>query len=256
MAASTHGGGSTVEPTPRVAAHNVQRERRHAWRGAIGSVESGQHRIRGGGGTHRLALRGQIGSEHAIIQHGVHRRFHRGGFCFQPQRMAQQHRRAEDRRVRIGDALAGDVRGRTMDRLVDADRTGFAERGRGQQAQRAGQHRRLIGEDVAEHVLGDDHVVLARLGQQVHRHRIDQLVFQCHVRELLAPDACRHVTPQARGFQHVGLVHAGHVAATLLRQTERTAQHALDLGHGVAAQVAGAVGIAGLVAEVDAAAPP
>ncbi|KAG1377117.1 hypothetical protein G6F60_015339 [Rhizopus arrhizus] len=110
-----------------------------------------------------------------------------------------------------------------MDRLVDADCARFAQRRRRQQAQRAGQHRGLIGEDVAEHVLGDDHVVLARLGQQVHGHRINQLVFQCHVREFLAADACGHVTPQARGFQHGGLVHRGDLATALLRQAEGTA---------------------------------
>jgi hypothetical protein len=49
---------------------------------------------------------------------------------------------------------------------------------RRQQAQRAGQHRGLVGEDVAEHVLGDDHVEGARLGDQVHGHGIHQLVFQ------------------------------------------------------------------------------
>src|SRR2546427_7166992 len=38
----------------------------------------------------------------------------------------------------------------------------FAEGGRRQQSQRAGEHRRLVGEDIAEHVLGDQHVEVAR----------------------------------------------------------------------------------------------
>ena len=87
----------------------------------------------------------------------------------------------------------------------------------------------------------------------MHGHRIDQLVLQGDVREFLAADPRSDITPQARGLQHVGLVHRGDLAAAGLRQPERGAHDALDLAHAVAAQVAGAIGSAGLLTEIDAA---
>ncbi len=79
------------------------------------------------------------------------------------ERVTQQHRDAEDRAVRIRDALAGDVRRGAVDRLVQAALR-VAERRRGQHAERARQHRGFVGEDVAEHVLGDQHVEVAAAG--------------------------------------------------------------------------------------------
>ncbi len=58
-----------------------------------------------------------------------------------------------------------------------------AQRGGRQQPQGARQHRRLVGENVAEHVFGDDHVEIARPPQQVHRGRIHQHVLEAHVRK-------------------------------------------------------------------------
>ena len=61
----------------------------------------------------------------------------------------------------LRDALAGDVGRRAVDRLVQAE-LALAERGARQHAERAGEHRGLVRQDVAEHVLGDDHVEAAR----------------------------------------------------------------------------------------------
>ena len=44
------------------------------------------------------------------------------------------------------------------------------------------QHRGLVGQDVAEHVFGRDHVEVPRPAQQVHRHGVDQHVLVDHVR--------------------------------------------------------------------------
>ena len=108
--------------------------------------------------------------------------------------------------IGIGDALAGDVGRRAVDRFVQPARA-VAERGRGQQAERAGQHRGLVGQDVAEHVLGDRHVEVARAADQVHRRRVDQHVLELHVGKLVAHRrASRDLAPQARGLEHVGLV--------------------------------------------------
>ncbi len=105
---------------------------------------------------------------------------------------------------------AGDVRRRAVDRFVQAAAT-VAQRGRRQQAERAGQRGGLVGEDVAEQVLGDHHVVAVRLGQQQHRHRVDQLVLDRHV-GIVGGDALHRAAPQPRGFQHVGLVDRGDMA--------------------------------------------
>ena len=43
---------------------------------------------------------------------------------------------------------------------------------------------RDVGEDVAEQVVGDDHVEVLRLGDQEHRGRVDVLVLGGDVREL------------------------------------------------------------------------
>src|SRR3546814_17455787 len=67
------------------------------------------------------------------------------------------------------------------------------------------------------------------------------------IRELLAGNAGGDLPPQARGFQHVGLVDRDHVAAALAREPAGTAHDALDLRHAVRAQVARAVGVALLV---------
>ena len=64
---------------------------------------------------------------------------------------------------------------------------------------------------------------------------------QGHVGVLLA-DFGDHVLPQLEGFEHIGLVHAGHALATLLRGLEGDVGDALDLGTGVAHGVEGFLG--------------
>ena len=131
----------------RVAAHRYA-----ASCDALARSSAGQH---GRGHGARAGLAAEIGRELAAFDDRIDGAFDRNRFGFEAERMAQQQRGAEDRAAGIGDALAGDVGRRAVDRLVQADAS-VAERSRRQQAQRAGQHRRLVGEDVAEHVLGDD----------------------------------------------------------------------------------------------------
>ena len=61
------------------------------------------------------------------------------------------------------------------------------ERGARQHAQRAGEHRRLVAEDVAEHVLGQDHVELRGSRHQLHRGVVDQHVLE---RDVARPRPC------------------------------------------------------------------
>ena len=59
-----------------------------------------------------------------------------------------------------------------------------SERSAREHPDRAGQHRRLVAEDVAEHVLGHDHLEVPRRGDQLHRGVVDQQVLELDVGEL------------------------------------------------------------------------
>jgi hypothetical protein len=87
----------------------------------------------------------------------------------------------------------------------------------------------------------------------VHGHGIDQLMLDLHVGKFLARHARGHVAPQSRGFQHVGLVHRGELAASRARELAGATHDAFHFDHAVAAQVAGVIRAALLVAEIDAA---
>ena len=63
--------------------------------------------------------------------------------------------------------LACNVGGGAVDRLVEAG-GGIADGGGWQQADGAGDHARLIGENVAEHVLSNHHVELAGVFHELH----------------------------------------------------------------------------------------
>ena len=139
-----------------------------------------------------------------------------------------------------------------MDRFVKAATT-VADGRRRQHAERACQHRGLVRQDVAEQVLGQDDVEIARSADQVHCGRVDQHVFECHIREFIAHQPCGHFAPQARSLQHVRLVDLRDVPATPAREAPGNASDALDLSHGIGTLVHGAVRLARLAAEIQAA---
>ena len=56
-----------------------------------------------------------------------------------------------------------------------------AQRGGRQEANRAGEHRGFVGEDVAEEVASHDDVKLARVAHELHRRVIDQQMGQRNV---------------------------------------------------------------------------
>ncbi len=82
----------------------------------------------------------------------------------------------------------------------------LVQRGRRQHADRTGQHRGLIGQDVAEHVAGDHHVELLGRLDQLHRGIVDQHVAKLDIRVILA-HLDHHIAPQLGAFEHVHLVH-------------------------------------------------
>ena len=101
--------------------------------------------------------------------------------------------------------------------------------GRGREhAQAAGEHRRLVGQDVAEQVLGDQDVEHCRAADEEHRARVHELMVDVDVGELRA-DLVDDLAPKPRGGQHVRLVHAGQAAAAALRQLHGEPDDAPDL---------------------------
>ena len=89
-------------------------------------------------------------------------------------------------------------------------------------------HRTEIGDDIAEHITGDDHIEVSGTAQQVHGGRIDQHVLQRHVRIVLA-DLHDDLAPEPGDREHVGLIDRSELAAAQTGRFERHARHALDL---------------------------
>jgi len=117
----------------------------------------------------------------ARLAQGRHdRRFQRAGQLGPAERQLEHHRHGQDGPGRIGGAAAGQVGGRPVDRLVE--RGAFAERGRGQQADRSRHHADLVAQDVAEQVLGEDHVEAVGSLQQLEGGRVHVAVLQLDVR--------------------------------------------------------------------------
>eukprot|EP00754_Rhynchopus_humris_P012258 Rhum_TRINITY_DN14277_c21_g1::Rhum_TRINITY_DN14277_c21_g1_i1::g.77900::m.77900 len=139
--------------------------------------------------------------------------------------LQHQHRRADHRRgVRVARAREGGggaVR-RLEDGVVVADVAGRRE------AESADHLRGEVGEDVAEHVLGHDDVVLLRSTQHEHALRVDVRLLQGDAR-VVSGDAARRLDHEsARLAQDVRLVDNGdRLPAVLLRVLEGTADDVL-----------------------------
>ena len=123
--------------------------------------------------------------------------------------------------------------------LVEIDLA--ADGGRGQHAERAGDDAGLVGEDVAEEVLGEHDVEVARDVHDVHRHGVDELMFERDV-GIVFRDLGDGGAPELRDFEDVGLVDGGDFVAALAGELEGDAGYADDFGLGVAHGVDGFVG--------------
>ena len=156
------------------------------------------------------------------------------GLLLAAERVAEHERDGEDRADRVRDLLAGDVGRGAVNGLVQA-RDGrlavwdTAERRGGEKTERAGDDGGLVGENVAEEVLGcegkdpvsrrgvlssreqgrrteNDAVELARVGADDHRGRVDERVVELDVGELGGHDVCDDAAPEPARGEHVGLV--------------------------------------------------
>src|ERR1700681_2878554 len=129
-----------------------------------------------------------------------------------------------------------------MNRFVEADRASDA--GRSEQAERSYDSTGLIGEDVAEHVFGEDDVELGGLEDERHGGRV-----HIHVGELdigkIAGDTSDDFAPETRALQNIRLVDGEQPPAAGAREFKCDAGDALDLrltvAHGVE-RVACAIG--------------
>ncbi len=128
-----------------------------------------------------------------------------------------------------------------MDGFVEAD-AAFTEAGRGQHAEGAGDLGGLVGQDVAEHVAGDDDVEATRVPNQEHRAGVHQLVSELDV-GIVRCDAVDDLQPQLRNLEDVGLVHMGQMFAANASGLETHPGDALDLVLVVNHRIARAHGI-------------
>ena len=114
-----------------------------------------------------------------------------------------------------------------MNRLVQAART-IAQRSGRQHADRSGELGGLVGEDIPEHVGGHDHIELSGRAHELHGRIVHEHVGERHVR-IVRRHRMHRLPPEARGLQHVRLVHACDPAVALLRHGKSGTGDALDL---------------------------
>ena len=127
-----------------------------------------------------------------------------------------------------------------------------ADGSRGQQPQGAGNHRSFVGDDVAEHVLGQDHVELARVEDDLHGRVVHEQEIEGHA-GVLGGYALHGFAPEPGGFQHVGLIDEGELVAAGFGSPEGPVGNAQDFVAVVGAVVVGAGAVLGaaLFAEVN-----
>lgn len=125
-----------------------------------------------------------------------------------------------------------------MDRLIDTINLGLAIRhtsqtGTGQQSQRTRNNTGLVRNDVAKEIARDDDTIqLARVLDHEHSRRVNQMVTQLQLRELLGHDLRNNLAPKSAGREHIGLVQTPHWQGrvTLQREVAGKTRDALNLG--------------------------
>ena len=151
------------------------------------------------------ALGVNIRGAQALIQHPAHGPFNLPGKSGLAQRITQHERQGEYGGERIGLILAGDIRGRAVHGFIQPE-SAAGQRGRGQHADRAGQHGRQIRQNIAKQIGRDDHIKLFGLAHQLHRGIIDIQMPQFNA-GIIRRDAADGLAPELGGLQHIGLVH-------------------------------------------------
>ncbi|MPN47133.1 hypothetical protein SDC9_194733 [bioreactor metagenome] len=124
-----------------------------------------------------------------------------------------------------------------MNRLVKSFRI-VSEAGRGDQADRAGKLACFVGENIAEHVFGGDHIELGRVFDQLHGAVVDQHVGIFHLK-IVFPHSVKDFSPEPRGVQNIGLVNRCKFFPSLHGKREGHPGNPLDLFFGINHAVTG-----------------
>ena len=182
---------------------------------------------------------GDVARAPALVEHALHGGLDPAGLLGAVERIGEEHGRREDLRKRVGDTLASDVGCRARRGLEE--RHAIAQARGGEHTERARDLRGLVGEDVAEHVLGHHNVKVGRAVDELHGGVVDQQVLKLHVGVLGVVHAVHHLAPHAGGLQHVALVHARHLVAALAGGLKGLARDALHLVLAILHHVVGAL---------------
>src|ERR1035438_10189186 len=118
-----------------------------------------------------------------------------------------------------------------MHRFIKTDASSDASRR--EQSERSHDSAGLVGQDVAEHVLGEDDVEFGGLEDERHGGRV-----HIHVRKLdigkIAGDASYDFTPKPRALQNIRLIDREQALAAGLSELKGDAGNALDLRFAIA----------------------
>src|SRR6478672_10180399 len=183
---------------------------------------SGGDRVADLGGTAR-------GAGGAVGQVGDDRVLDGGGRVGVPE-VVKQQRRGQDRRGGVRLLLPGDVGGRAVHGLEHGGRGAVRVDVPGRrEPDAAGDRGGEVGDDVAEEVVGDDHVEARRVGGHEDRGRVDVQVVDADL-GVLPRHLADQAAPDRPGVdQHVGLVDQGQLLArAALGAGERVADDPLD----------------------------
>ena len=142
-----------------------------------------------------------------------------------------------------------------MDRLVQA-KGALCQRSRRQHTDGAGDHRRLVRQNIAKDVGSDNHIKLVGIAHQLHSAVVHIHIGHLHL-GVIRLGLFYDLTPQAGAVQHIGFVHAGQPLVPLHRVLKTGLDNALDLRVSVALRIIRAhhavLLISAAVAEVNAA---
>ena len=117
-----------------------------------------------------------------------------------------------------------------MHGFVEAGHAGSAERGRWQHADRAGQHRGLVRQDIAEQVACEDDVELLWRAHQFHGAGIGIHVDQVDTAAIFSMGERHFLPPEQAGFHDIRLFDRTDAAGPATGNIERHARDAFDFG--------------------------
>ena len=111
-----------------------------------------------------------------------------------------------------------------------------AYRRRRKKPERTAYHTRLVGQYIAEHILGHHHVEERGTLYQLHGGVIHEHEIECHIL-IFRRHIFRHLAPQTRRSQHIGLIDDGEVSLTRHSHIESHTYHAFHFYTGIDATV-------------------